>query len=461
MRNRKKRIWTATVLIAVFLFLLLILSLGGSPWKELSTPKGDPGNAPAPSPARSSEDRGRGVDPELEAIRGRGMEEAARRQGGTLDPELARTGSERQMTGFQENLKYERYQLSDAYLVVKGDSTHLRTAPSTEAETAATLARYEKLIDPEPVRNADGSLWYQACRVELNDQGQETGKRTYGFVSSQVVWYRVFQYGKMMAALEHVEEQQERGIREGAGGLTYISNYKDYHGAAPQYQGTDQDASGNSRSQSAPGYSQLSDLTEFSYLEDGTLVRYLGESKGKDPSGNPADYVQVERVSDAKRFYVPRRYIPVRAALKSAEKAIVIDRTNQNEAVFEKNDGWSLISKTLATTGTQGTYHQPTPLGFFYVMEKREEFYYLKDGTEEVSGYAPWALRFAGGAYVHGVSTGYQIQDGKRKDPGEREYSVTVGTLPLSHKCVRNYSSHAKFLYDWYEPGKTLVIVIE
>lgn len=452
MSNRKKRIWTAMVLIAVFLFLILMLSLGGSPWKNA------PERQAAEKPVQLA------VDPELEAIRGRKLESVARERGGTLDPSLARTGSERQIMGFTEALKEERYPLSDAYLVVKGDSTHLRTAPSTEAETAAVLARYEKLIDPEPVKAADGNLWYQACRVVRDDQGKETGERTYGFVSGQVVWYRVFQYEKMMAALEHVDGELERAGQEGTGGLTYISNYKNYHGAAPQYRGADLDALGNSRSQSAPGYPQLSNLTEFSYLEDGTLVRYLEERKGVDLSGNPADYVQVERISDAKRFYVPKRYIPVRTALKSAEKVIVIDRANQNEAVFEKPEGqedWSLISKTLATTGAQGTYHQPTPLGFFYVMEKREQFYYLKDGTEEVSGYAPWALRFAGGAYVHGVSTGYQLENGKRKDPGEREYSITVGTLPLSHKCVRNYTSHAKFLYDWYEPGKTMVIVIE
>jgi len=41
------------------------------------------------------------------------------------------------------------------------------------------------------------------------------------------------------------------------------------------------------------------------------------------------------------------------------------------------------------------------------------------------------------------------------------EYSSTIGTTPRSHKCVRNYTSHAKYLWDWSEIGKTAVIVIE
>ncbi|MCI8630958.1 MAG: L,D-transpeptidase [Firmicutes bacterium] len=123
---------------------------------------------------------------------------------------------------------------------------------------------------------------------------------------------------------------------------------------------------------------------------------------------------------------------------------------------------WKIVSYSLATTGKSGKYHQPTPLGYYYAVEKKPKFYYLKDGTNDIEGYAPYAIRFTAGAYVHGVATAYKYTaDGVRVDPGIHEFSKSIGTVPLSHKCVRNYTSHAKFLYDWYEHGKTIVIVIE
>ncbi len=123
---------------------------------------------------------------------------------------------------------------------------------------------------------------------------------------------------------------------------------------------------------------------------------------------------------------------------------------------------WKIVSYSLATTGKSGKYHQPTPLGYYYAIEKKPRFYYLKDGTNDIEGYAPYAIRFTAGAYVHGVAVPYEYtDDGVRVDPGIREFSNSIGTVPLSHKCVRNYTSHAKFLYDWYEHGKTIVIVIE
>lgn len=70
--------------------------------------------------------------------------------------------------------------------------------------------------------------------------------------------------------------------------------------------------------------------------------------------------------------------------------------------------------------------------------------------------------RFNGGAYVHGVPVNYLYSEkGERITPPKIEYSKSIGTVPLSHKCVRNYTSHAKFLYDWYREDETIIIVIE
>ncbi len=67
---------------------------------------------------------------------------------------------------------------------------------------------------------------------------------------------------------------------------------------------------------------------------------------------------------------------------------------------------------------------------------------YLVDGSKETGGFAPYASRFTNGGYIHGVPV-----NAPRKSL--IEYSPTLGTTPRSHMCVRNATSHAKFVYDW------------
>lgn len=245
--------------------------------------------------------------------------------------------------------------------------------------------------------------------------------------------------------------------------LTYIDNYKNQNGQAPYYKGGSVDALGNQRSAAAPAYADITNSEEFIYLTDGTLVSVLEEDD---------DYTLISVVGTDSEYSVPSHYVSTDDCLISVEKAIIVDRKNQNIATFEKerltesdsdeNFLWNVTSYSLATTGKEGKYHQPTPLGYFYAIEKKSRFFYVKDGTNEIEGYAPYAVRFSAGAYIHGVSTPYKYgADGTRTDAGIQEFSNSIGTVPLSHKCVRNYTSHAKFVYDWYEHGKTVVIVIE
>ena len=336
-------------------------------------------------------------------------------------------------------LKYTQYPLTYMYFTVLNDGAKIRKGPSAQEAVIRTAGKNEKLNYIETITN--DSTWYHVTWQEKNGQ-------MFGFVNADTVTKRVFQFNKMYQAIQKAEKAFD------AGPLTYINNYHNLKGNAPKYKGKDVDNAGNRRSQSAPGYPNPADLSEFSYLGDGTLVRVLSAG---------SEYTRIAQVKDEKVFFVPNKYIATPAAVYQISKAIVIDRENQNEAVFEKiGDEWKVISYTLATTGKVGTYHQPTPLGYYYAIEKRERFYYYEDGTTRIQGYAPYTVRFAGGAYVHGVPVNYKFAaDGSRIDPGKIEASKTLGTVPLSHKCVRNYTSHAKFLYDWYTPGNTIVIVIE
>ena len=81
------------------------------------------------------------------------------------------------------------------------------------------------------------------------------------------------------------------------------------------------------------------------------------------------------------------------------------------------------------------------------MVQKKPSLFYLKDGTNELEGYAPYALRFNGGAYIHGIPVNYifpmipdpldptkTVKDlSTRIDPGHREF----------FKICRNDSSFA------------------
>lgn len=346
---------------------------------------------------------------------------------------------------FPVSLKYDKYLTTYTYLFVDRESVNIRTGPSI-TDTVLRKAGYGERLDYlETVYiAAEGGKTERWFHVTW----EADGETLFGFVNSNVVTERLYQFDKMEEAIKKAEAYAEMG------GLTYISNYQNRKGYAPLYKGGTIDEEGNRRSQSAPGYWSLDDKDNFRYLGDGTLIRYLF------PNG---DYARVEEVKSGERFYVPLKYIPKDHGIHNLTKAIVIDVTNQNEGVYEKISGeWTLISYTQATTGTTGRYSQPTPVGFYFGIESRPHFRYYEDGTTKIQGYAPFAIRFAGGAYVHGVPVNYKYNaDGTLITPPAQEYSKTIGTVPLSHKCVRNYTSHAKFLYDWFTPGETIVIVID
>ncbi len=340
---------------------------------------------------------------------------------------------------FAINLEYQMYPMRDTYFLVL--NTMLVYQEASESSTVMKRAKKNDFIDYiETISN--GELWYHVSWKEDNEAHD-------GYIPARSpVEKRTLRLEKMFDRIKSVDVDGDKLP------ISYISNYHNTNGYAPLYHKKSKDRNGNNQSQSAPGYWDTTHLDEFDYLSDGSLVRIWSLDD---------QYTKVSLIGEKEVYYVPNRYVVTPAALTALSKAIVVDRTNQNEAAFEKQDGvWTVISWTYATTGTTGAYQQPTPLGYYFGIEKRERFYYYKDGTKSIQGYAPYAIRFTGGAYIHGIPVNYQFDGaGNRIDPGKIEYSKTIGTVPLSHKCVRNYTSHAKFLYDWFSYGETIVIVIE
>ena len=261
---------------------------------------------------------------------------------------------------------------------------------------------------------------------------------------------RRFQWEKIQEQIAVIENAMAEG-----GNWGVLSNYRNMNKEAPtvadfvrnEY-GRVSDQFGVERYQSAPLYSVDVDTTLVRYGRDGWIVKL--------PDNDTTEIVRVKGVSFEGEFLVPNRYLKSWGDSARFDKVVAVDVTNQNISTLEKTgDTWHILSMTHATTGVHNPpYAHETPTGIFAVQEKKEKMLYVRDGTSEIAGFAPYASRFTNGGYVHGVPTQYP-------NKSIIEYSQTLGTTPRSHMCVRNASSHSQFVFDWATVKQSVVIVID
>lgn len=104
--------------------------------------------------------------------------------------------------------------------------------------------------------------------------------------------------------------------------------------------------------------------------------------------------------------------------------------------------------KASPSVCTRDTIRNIRPTG------KKTRMIFLKDGSTATGGFAPYASRFSDGGYIHGVPV---------NEPRKAliEYSPSLGTTPRSHMCVRNATSHSKFIFDWAPVNETIIFVLE
>ena len=99
-----------------------------------------------------------------------------------------------------------------------------------------------------------------------------------------------------------------------------------------------------------------------------------------------------------------------------------------------------------STTGRHlPPYAQETPLGMFVLQEKKVKMVFLKDGSKETGGYAPYASRFTDGAYIHGVPVNapgrlIEVLPGYRAEPL---------TLSLVYPQRRELSRRVNLFMQW------------
>ncbi len=250
-----------------------------------------------------------------------------------------------------------------------------------------------------------------------------------------------------LAAIENARLADKR--------LGILQNYKNRNRTAPlvanytrNNYGNITDTLGVERYQSVPLYLPGDTLCPVIYGRDGTLVEIVS-----------ADSLRVMAIDVFRggTWAVPSRYVRMLADTAAFDHVIVVDREDQNIAALARTGRgeWSVLSMNPATTGARRPpYAKATPLGYYVLQERKERMIYLADGSPDYGGFAPYACRFTNGAYIHGVPV---------NAPGKEiiEWSWSLGTTPRSHMCVRNATSHAKFIYDTMPVMGTLVVVIE
>jgi len=353
-------------------------------------------------------------------------------------------------TSLVVGLQYTQYYTPTDYLLITSGGANIRQYPDGYSTKVGRAANYEKVPVLALVRGkfaitAQTDLWYEV------QQTNATGQIIHGYILATLGERRNFQFQKMIDAVKTLKSDVDSHL------TAYISNYKNWNGLAPLHNGLFFDDYGVKRDQSATAYFGPSTSFDFRYMADGTLVSIIADA---------GSFYQVRTLNFAGDYYVPKRWVSLYHSIDQLTKVIVIDRKNQNEGVFEYSGGqWFLVSYTFATTGANDKYKEPTDLGNYMAIAKQDKFIYKDDITKKMAGYAPYAIRFSGGSYIHGVPVDVkksrQVYNRLTYYPPMVEYSVTIGTTPRSHKCVRNYTSHALFLYNWSEIGKTAVIVIE
>ncbi len=264
---------------------------------------------------------------------------------------------------------------------------------------------------------------------------------------------RRFQWEKIQEKIAHIENEVNKSAESYKIGI--FSNYRNQNGEAPtvsdfvrdDYKRVS-DQYGVERYQSVPLYSSEGDTILVRYGRDGWIAKIM--------DSDTTEMIRVKGISFEGEYLIPNRYlIPWGDSIK-LDKFVAVDVTNQNISTIEKRDEeWFILSMNPATTGVhKPPYAHETPVGIFAVQEQKVKMLYTKDGSNELAGYAPYASRFTNGAYIHGVPTQSTRQS-------IIEWSNTLGTTPRSHMCVRNASSHAKFVYDWVTVKETVVFVID
>ncbi len=166
-------------------------------------------------------------------------------------------------------------------------------------------------------------------------------------------------------------------------------------------------------------------------------------------------YVKVTIPQKKSPYYVPIDkfdYSTFPKIKEEIKKFIVVDTEYQNISIYEEKDKLQLLKADYASTGYDNSKNSfRTPLGSFVVANLKDYMVYAgksDDNQMYNKGKAPYAIRFSGGNYLHGIPVEDDISSERKKILKEWRESL-LGTYPLSQGCVRNRDETAKEIFEW------------
>ncbi len=359
-----------------------------------------------------------------------------------------------------DNLKFdivmeEFARTYDNYVFVRRNS-NIRELPTVKSKKISRARRNQKLKLLASYKNKIGEKWYKIISSDNKE----------GYIRSDLVIARKYSYEEAIKEIEKVN----KFILENQDNMRVLSKYIPLDTSVDK----GRDSKGNYANQTIPVYTNERRTKHYN-LPDRALFVIIDQTK---------KYYIIKSPFYEENLYYPkkyRKYIRKKDINGIAKKFIFIDKHSQNQITFELDDENNYVVKLMSsvTTGGKSKFGFDTPSGYFSVAITKPVMKYIKDvdkeeekkkaelekeknkdkqndkKTEEekpkiqIIGEAQYAIRFSGGAYMHGIPYLYEPEN--TIEQRKKATQSLLGTYGISHKCVRNYDSVVKYLYDWIE----------
>ena len=348
------------------------------------------------------------------------------------------------------NLKYSKNSPKDLnnFIFIKSLS-NLQSSPNIKSNNLGTLKYTEKpelIFDLTSLINGKEELWYY---VKNNNKGVIKE----GFLIGTKGIKRGFYWNEISNRINMINsfiEESNKNNRDLYVILAYVPLSKNYFSPVDKF--------GNRSTQSIKAYTNKNLEGEYINIPDQSLFRKLSET---------SEYVELETPFYGGPYYIKNnnKFYKKVTLNDKINKYIAVDTSSQSEVAVERNiesNKYEVITYSFVTTGKDNGYSSyDTPHGVFMVAHTRTYMMFTRNlkSTENiktipkrllagqdqvVAGEAPYAIRFSGGAYLHGVPGPIGASSASKWYTASR-----IGTYKESHKCVRHYDDQIKFLFEW------------
>ena len=325
------------------------------------------------------------------------------------------------------NLKFDKYFNKEFnHFVYLNKQTAIKSAAISNSKTIKILNKGTKIAYKGKVIGKYKNEWYMIIY-----------NKNIAYIPKNSGIIRAFNWQKAVKLGNAINIFIENTLNEGKK-IYYIDVYN-------LVSSTDDKADkyGNLDNQSIKAYT---DKLSFINLADRSLFTIVKED---------SKFVYIKTMAYGEEIYkIPiknKRYIRRLNITDDVNKFIYVDRHSQTQVTIERNRETGVFNVNnvgYVTTGLSSGAGFVTPKGIYTVAYTKPVMPYTSDtDPKKIVGDAKYAIRFSGGAYLHGIPSTYDPKESR-----EERKKITashLGTIPLSHKCVRNEDDSIYYLYKW------------